>query len=320
MFALFLASLPVAAPQTPGPVEFGRRALERAGCAAAVEVRTLAGGAPESFVLRTDGTRAVIEAPDAAGAMYGELELAERVELRGARAFEKGETKSAPFLAVRALNPFLTLPWDAQKNAPIYDAAALGDPARWWFHDEDYWTSLLDLMAEARLNQLDLHGAYDIETTRFPNLYAYFVDSPSFPAVGVAKEIKAKNLAQLAHVIELAHARGIKVSLMSYEAQFYTPHNPKPPYDSSEANLYKYTREVVEAMIRALPGLDTIGFRIGESGHGAEFFNCYTEAVKASGRDIPLYTRSWITTKSVVVPLAQASSDFTGEVRFHGGQ
>jgi cephalosporin-C deacetylase-like acetyl esterase len=327
MFALTLACLASALPQASGPVEFGRKALERACTAAGlpakaaeVELRTVAGGASESFVLRTDGARASIEAPDASGAMYGELELAERIERTGAKAFDKSETKSAPFLAVRALNPFLTLPWDSDKNEPVYDAAALNDPARWWFHDEDYWTTLLDLMAEARLNQLDVHGAYDIDTTRFPNLYAYFIDAPSFPAVGVAKEIKAKNLAQLAHVIEMAHARGIKVSLMSYEAQFYTPHNPKPPYESSEANLYKYTREVVEALIRALPGLDTIGFRIGESGHGAEFFKCYTEAVKASGRDIPLYTRSWITTKRVVVPLAQASSDFTVEIKFNGEQ
>ena len=45
--------------------------------------------------------------------------------------------------------------------------------------------------------------------------------------------------------------RGIAVSLMSYEALFYTPHNPKPPYESSEANLSTYTREVVEANRKA---------------------------------------------------------------------
>lgn len=308
-----------------GPIEFGLRAIERACERAriavpAVEVRTFTPGAAESFTLRTFRDNAVIESSDAVGAMYAGLELAERIETRGARALATSETKGAPFLSVRAINPFLTLPWDSKSNAPIYDPAALDDPARWWFHDEDYWTTLFDLMAEARLNQLDLHGAYDIETTRFPNLYAYFVDSPSFPLVGVAKEIKAKNLVQLRHVIELAHARGIHVSLMSYEAQFTTPHNPKPPYESSEANLATYTREVVEAMIRALPNLDAIGFRIGESGHGAEFFRCYLDAVKASGRDIPLYTRSWITTKGVVVPLAQASKDFTVEIKFNGEQ
>ena len=86
----------------------------------------------------------------------------------------------------------------------------------------------------------------------------------------------------------MAHARGVRVSLMAYEARFHTPHAPAP-YPENEADLYAYTREVVEKMIRQAPGLDAIGFRIGESGHGESFFNCYLEAVKASGRDIPLY-------------------------------
>lgn len=326
MSNLLLAAMALSWAQG-GPVEFGRMRLERELAArglgersATIDVRVGGEGVAESFTIQNDGAKVVISAPDATGAMYGELELAERVAESGAAALEGLDVRAKPELEVRAINPFLTLPWDSEKNEPIRDEAALGDPARWWFHDEDYWTTLLDLMAEARLNQLDLHGTYDIETTRFPNLYAYFVDSPSFPEVGVAKELKAKNLAQLAHVIELAHARGVKVSVMSYEAQFTTPHDPKPPYESSEANLATYTREVVEAMIRALPGLDAIGFRIGESGHGAEFFNCYLEAVKASGRDIPLYTRSWITRKQVVVPLARASKDFTVEIKFNGEQ
>lgn len=326
MWSALLAAAAILGSQD-GPVEFGRSRLEHelttrgiAAESARIEVQVGGEGAAESFVIATRGERVVITAPDPTGAMYGELELAERVAADGAAALEKLAVRARPDLEVRAINPFLTLPWDSEKNEPIYDAAALGDPARWWFHDEDYWTTLFDLMAEARLNQLDLHGSYDIETTRFPNLYAYFVDSPSFPEVGIAKELKAKNLAQLAHVIELAHARGVKVSVMSYEAQFYTPHDPKPPYESSEENLAKYTREVVEAMIRALPKLDAIGFRIGESGHGAEFFRCYLDAVKASGRDIPLYTRSWITRKRVVVPLACASKDFTVEIKFNGEQ
>ena len=44
------------------------------------------------------------------------------------------------------------------------------------------------------------------------------------------------------------------------------------------------------------------------------------EAVKASGRDIPLITRSWLARKSQVVPLAKGSSDFTVEIKFNGEQ
>ena len=53
----------------------------------------------------------------------------------------------------------------------------------------------------------------------------YFIQSDKFPEVGVAPEIKAKNLKQLNKMIEMAHARGIKVSLMAYEAQLSIPKN-----------------------------------------------------------------------------------------------
>lgn len=63
----------------------------------------------------------------------------------------------------------------------------------------------------------------------------------------------------------MAHARGIRVSLMSYEARFDTPHNPSPPYAATEENLYEYTQEVVAETIRKLPRLDALGFRIGKA-------------------------------------------------------
>ena len=174
-------------------------------------------------------------------------------------------------------------------------------------------------MARARLNWIDLHGTWDVSVTDAPNLYAYFIQSDQFPKVGVAPEIKAANLRRLNTIIRMAHARGVRVSLMAYEARFRTPHAPAP-YPENEADLYAYTREVVEKLIRQAPGLDAIGFRIGESGHGEAFFNCYLEAVKASGRDIPLVTRSWLARKSRVVPLAKASRDFTVEIKYNGEQ
>src|SRR5437667_10782881 len=120
-------------------------------------------------------------------------------------------------------------------------------------------------MAESRLNWLDIHGTFDIGVTDFPNLYPYFVHSTQYPLVGVSATIQASNLAQLNHIIGLAHARGIKVSMMSYSTLLSIPQNPNPPYDNSEQTAYNYTREVVEQMIRGAPGLDAIGFRIGES-------------------------------------------------------
>ena len=305
------------------PVAFGRRALDQAlaarGLKPSVAIKVAGTGDPESFSVTFPAGSVLIEGADANGALYGALELAERVRRDGAAALQGPAVTGKPYLRDRGWNMFLTLPWDYVKNDTDYDPKALIDPARWWFANDGFWRTLFDQMAGARMNWLDIHGTWDISVTDAPNLYAYFIQIERFPKVGVVPEIKAANLRRLNRVIAMAHARGIRVSLMAYEARFHTPHAPAP-YPENEKDLSDYTREMVEKMIRQAPGLDAIGFRIGESGHGEAFFNAYIDAVKASGRDIPLVTRSWLARKSLVVPLARASKDFTVEIKYNGEQ
>jgi len=307
------------------PTDFGRAEIAAALSRARLESRgddisiTVTGkGEPESFVIRFSEDKTVIEAADESGALYGALELAERIREQGAAAFHGPDIKASPFLRDRGLNVFITLPWDYEKNNTDYAPAALTDPEKWWFQNDGYWKALLDRMARSRLNWLDLHGTWDVSVTNAPNLYAYFIQSDKYPEIGVAPEIKAANLDRLNRVIDAAHSRGIRVSLMAYEARIQIPQNPNPPYENTEELAYDYTREVVEKMIRQCPGLDMIGFRIGESGRSGEFFNCYLEAVERSGREIPLYTRSWVTRKAKVVPLARGAADFTVEIKYNG--
>ncbi|AIE86247.1 acetylxylan esterase [Fimbriimonas ginsengisoli] len=304
----------------PDPVAIGREEISRvAGSKASAVVLRIAPGSKEGFRISGDGGKVQIVGSDPVGAMYGAFEFAERLRNNGASAWST-KVEQKPFLADRGLNLFLTLPWNYVKNDTDYDPAALTDPNRWWFHNEDYWKTLLDLMAHSRLNWLDIHGTWDISVTDAPNLYAYFIQSDKFPQVGVASEVKAANLRQLNHVIDMAHSRGIRVSLMAYQADLRIPQNRTPPYKNDEPTIYDYTRDVVERMIRQAPGLDAIGFRIGESGKSESFFKCYGEAVKRSGRDIPLITRSWITRRQNVLPLARASKDFTVEIKYNGEQ
>ena len=313
----------VAFGQADESVAFGRQAVAEAlagrGLKIPVEIHVGGPGLPESFSITFRNGIASIQAPDANGALYGALELSERILRRGGAALSGDPITGRPFLRDRGWNIFLTLPWDYAASNTDYDPRALVDPDRWWFANDGFWQTLFDQMARARLNWLDLHGTWDISVTDAPNLYAYFIQSDRFPKVGVSPDIKAANLRRLNTIIRMAHARGVRVSLMAYEARFRTPHAPEP-YSENEADLYAYTREVVEKLIRQAPGLDAIGFRIGESGHGEAFFNCYLEAVKASGRDIPLITRSWLARKSRVVPLAKASRDFTVEIKYNGEQ
>jgi len=309
--------------QTGGPADFGRQAVNEAlasrGLKAGVDIQIMGTGAPESYEISFADGRVAVRAADPNGALYGALELAERIRRRGAEALRGPSITGKPFLRDRGWNIFLTLPWNYAAANTDYDPRALVEPSRWWFANDGFWRSLFDQMARARLNWIDLHGLWDVSVTDAPNLYAYFVQSERFPKVGVAPEIKAANLRQLNKVIALAHSRGVRVSLMAYEARFRTPHAPRP-YPENERDLYDYTKEVVEKLIRLAPGLDAIGFRIGESGHGEAFFNCYIEAVKASGRDIPLITRSWLARKARVVPLAKAAKNFTVEIKFNGEQ
>ena len=308
-----------------GPADFGLdeldQAFDRAGLSNHEVSTTITGeGEAESFTLRFEKDRLIIEGADKTGVMYGALEAAERVRLYGAEGLKGTPIVKAPFLKRRGLNLFLTLPWDYEKNDTCYDPEALVDPKRWWFQNDDYWRTLLDAMARSRLNWLDLHGMWDVSVTSAPNLYAYFIQSDNYPEIGVAPEIKTVNLKRLNRIIAMAAERGITVSLMAYEARITIPQNPNPPYARTEELAYDYTREMVEKMIRQAPGLHTIGFRIGESGRGGEFFNCYLEAVERSGRDIPLITRSWVTTKAKVAPLARKASDFTVEIKYNGEQ
>lgn len=315
LLALFL-SAPAATPLDFAKQEIAAVAGARAGD---VQLSVRASGGPETYTITPAGGKVRIEGGDPVGVMYGAFEFAERLRNDPTTAWTT-RAVGKPYLPERGMNLFLTLPWNYEKNDTDYDPGALVDPKRWWFQSDAYWASLLDLMAHSRLNWLDIHGTWDISVTDAPNLYAYFVTAPSFPKVGVSPEIKAANLARLNKVIDMAHARGIKVSLMAYQASLKIPQNANPPYEATEENVYRYTREAVEQMIRQAKGLDAIGFRIGESGHGGSFFKCYGEAVKNSGRDIPLITRSWVTRRQSVLPLARASKDFTVEIKYNGEQ
>src|SRR5688572_18403879 len=137
MFVALALSLVLAQAAEDPRVAFGRTALapvlrSAGGLECSVGLAPALGR--EGYRIRFEGGRAVIEGGDASGAMYGFLELAERVAARGRDAWT-GVIEGRPYLAERGLNLFLTLPWDEDRNEPVYDPAALTDPERWWFQD-----------------------------------------------------------------------------------------------------------------------------------------------------------------------------------------
>jgi len=264
----------------------------------------------ESFAIARTGNEVAIVGRDTTGAMYGCLELAERLDMKGAKALAMPKPiVQSPAVEFRAVNPFITLPYKENDS-------------NWWFLQDSYWKGYLDQLARARINWVDLHGMYDIKTTGFPNIYPYFITSEKFPGVGVEPAVAKRNLAMLNKVLKMAKARGIKFALMSYSANWNGQGLRKPPYDANEENLMVYTREVVRKMIEACPDLQMIGFRIGESGKKETFYQgSYIPAIGEAGRPIDMYTRTWGARKPAILEIGkQFPGRFFIEIKYNGEQ
>jgi len=264
----------------------------------------------QSFAIRVSGSRVTVEAGGAVGAMYGLQELEEQLTESGlggawadlARAVRA--TAQRPFTAVRADNMFIH----------VYPLQ-LSDLA--------FWRSYIDMLARNRFNLLDLHGSYDLQSTSFPNLYPMLVHVPEYPQIGNEGE-QAKNLANFRTIIAYAHSRGLKVAFMNYSAndgKGGAEKNAPSITGVPPEKLADYTAKAVAGLIRELPELDMLGFRVGESGQPASFYErAYVKGVRDADRaDLRLYTRSWQTTKEQLVPIARAARNgFDIEVKFNG--
>jgi hypothetical protein len=184
--------------------------------------------------------------------------------------------------------------------------------------NEAYWREYLDMMAEARLNVLDLHAMYNLDNTVFPNALLYFATSATYPDIGAPLAERERNLAMLNRVIEMARVRGIRVALMSYRADADLLGNPAPPLD--EGTMSVYTREASADLANRASGLWRLGFRIGESGRSANWYtSTFVAGVKSAGHGVGLYTRSWLARRDDINALAGAAgSSLIVEAKYNG--
>jgi len=278
-------------------------ALQAAHVAIADAQITVALGGPaswpaESFRLDAKDGAVAITGADAVGAMYGLLELAEQIGNGGASGGWKqvaatlSSTEQHPFVEFRADNPFCHV-----KPLLIKDVAM--------------WELYIDMLARARFNVLDLHGGYDLNSTSFPNLYPQLVHVPEYPEVGSSHE-QDENLRDFKEIVAYAKQRGVRVALMNYTAA---------AAGVASGNLADYTARAVAALLRAVPDLQILGFRIGESGQPESFYrDAYLAGVAASGRkDVHLYTRSWGASQSKLEEIARTTpGGLDIEIKYNG--
>jgi hypothetical protein len=317
------------ADEPASPVEHGRRevraALDAAGSGANVRVAVAREDASaaalaigldpraESFALATAHGETVVVGRDAIGAMYGSLEIAERLRARGASALPlpDGVIFRTPELPIRATNLYLVMP----------DKAA--GEACWYFRDPSYWREYLDTMARARMNFLDLHAMYNQANTLSPNALLYFARSATYPQIGIDAIERDRNVAMLETVVAMAKARGIEVGLLTARIDLSTTADEgfRSPLD--DAGLRTYTREAVADLARRVPGLARLGVRIGESTKDEPFYEDTFVAGLRSAGHAKLYARTWLTTKEEMLRLVDSTGkpeDVIVEAKYAGEQ
>lgn len=284
--------------------------LTRANIEATVTIAVKPEPDDQAFALDRSGTTVTIAAGGPAGAKYGLLELAEQVRAASGDSWREivaglRSTKQKPWVAIRADNAFIHI-------HPFV------------LNDLTMWRAYIDMLARNRFNMLDLHGAYDLDTTGFSNLYPMLVRVPGYPGVGNPAE-QAKNLASLKAIVAYATSRGVRVALMNYSIDEDRPRSPtKPPSPIKgvpAGQIADYTAKATAQLIRELPQLYMLGFRVGETGQPADFFKqAYLRGFAMAGNNsLRLYTRSWLTSKEQLEPIAAAApGKFDVEIKYNG--
>lgn len=286
-----------------------QRHLTRADIDVAVTIAAKPAPDDQAFALDRSGGAVTITAGGAAGAEYGLLELAEQVRAASgadwrAIAARLRPTRQKPWVTIRADNAFIQI-----------HPFVLNDLAM--------WRAYIDMLARNRFNMLDLHGAYDLDTTGFSNLYPMLVRVPGYPAVGDAAD-QARNMASLKAIVAYAAARGIRVALMNYSIDEDRPRSAaRPPSIKGVPadRIADYTAQATAQLIRDLPQLYMLGFRVGETGQPADFFKrAYLRGFALAGNtSLRLYTRSWLTSKEQLEPIAAAAPGrFDVEIKYNG--
>lgn len=241
----------------------------------------------EAFQINIQGNDITIQASDPTGMMYGLFELKYQIKHSALQS-----TVQKPYTQFRADNPFIHV-------NPIS------------IKDVKMWKSYIDQLARNRFNFLDFHGGYDLDTTQFPNLYPLLVHVPEYKKVG-NKTDQRENLNAFKEITAHAKNRCIKVGLMNYSTKVA---------GLKTRALEDYTAKAIAILLKELPALNLIGFRVGETGNGPNFFkNAYLKGIKDSNRtDIKLYTRSWKTTKNKLEKIGQEyGGKFLIELKYNG--
>jgi hypothetical protein len=109
----------------------------------------------------------------------------------------------------------------------------------------------------------------------------------------------------LNQVIAMAHARGIRVALMTYSAS--SSLDGSSSEGLPDADLKTYIREAAADIAARVPNLSMLGFRTGESGKSATWYeDTFVAGVRQVSPTMTLYARTWASSRPDIDSLASS--------------
>lgn len=168
-----------------------------------------------------------------------------------------------------------------------------------WYFDEEYWRDYFAMLARNRFNHFTL--TFSDQTNYLTPLYAYLVDTPSYPDVrarGVTAADRRRNLHMLGRIAELARARGIDFTLGIWMQAPVPAYSAEVKVEGLPTGLRfaEYCAEGLRRVLEACPAISGVQFRMNaESGvteeMQTEVFRIIFRAIRACGRPIRLDLR-----------------------------
>ncbi len=246
----------------------------------------------ESYALFETESGIGVWGHDERGLIYGLTELADRV--RHAQA---------------AVEIFGSLPTVETPTAAIRSIARLfcsEEEDKVWFYDKNQWGAYLDMLAHSRINRFSLtlgmgynypgHNLW-ITDVYFYFAYPYLVSLPGY-GIGIADladEERRHNLEMLQFIGQEVARRGMEFQLALWTQRYDfedVPRARQTVVGVTEANLAPYCRDALTELLRQVPEITGLTFRVHvEGGISEGDYDFWREAfagVAAAGRPVEI--------------------------------
>ncbi|GAA0540559.1 hypothetical protein LX66_2360 [Chitinophaga japonensis] len=224
----------------------------------------------EGFAIRVKDRRALIAGADASGALYGCLELAERVRSSGALPEQLSFTDQPEMVLRGACVGIQKTAYLPGRHVYEYPYTPQEFP---WLYDKQQWIQYLDMLAANRMNSLYLWNGHPfaslVRLKEYP--YAVEVDSATF----------RRNEEMYRFLTEEADRRGIWVIQMFYNIILSKPFAEKHGLATQDRRrpitplIADYTRKSIAAFVAKYPNvglLVTLGEAMEGDGMDVEWF------------------------------------------------